>query len=127
MLQVSGTLSMVGGTMANATPRHGPTQVHSTASSCTSEKLTGVQDQHSTDRARQSTEDGQVRKTIAGEYRECRGDVFPILAPNRPLLYANQCLGLHREVPRGSHVVPMTSMSRQQSKVKREMKILEEW
>lgn len=77
MLQVSGTLSMVGGTMANATPRHGPTQVHSTASSCTSEKLTGVQDQHSTDRARQSTEDGQVRRLLLVSTESAGVTYFP--------------------------------------------------
>lgn len=36
-------------------------------------KLPGLLDQHSTDWAGQSAEDGQVRKTSAGEYQECKG------------------------------------------------------
>lgn len=51
--------------------------------------------------------------------------VFPVLAPHRPLLYAEQCPGLYREVPRGSHVGPVTSISRQQTQVGRERKRLE--
>lgn len=41
-------------------------------------KLTGFW--ISTDKAGKSAEDGQVRKTNAGEYQECRSDLFPILA-----------------------------------------------
>lgn len=101
VLQVTGTLSsraacasMVGGTMANATPM---TCANAGSQHCQQLHLreSSLVFWISTDRAGQSSEDGQVRKTSAGEYRECRSAIA----------LCSAVLGLHREVPRGSHTV----------------------
>lgn len=91
-------------------------------------KPTGLLDHHSTDRHGQSGEDRHVRKALVlVSAKSAKGEVFPVLAPNRPLQFAEQCSGLHREVPRGFNVGSANGISRQQTQVKRERKILEEW
>ena len=85
--------------------------------------VAGPLDPQGTDRDGQSAEDGHVWKRLALVSVKSTGMKYFQFWPQRGhSRFAEQCQGLHREIPRGSRVGSEKSISRQQVQAKRERK-----
>lgn len=111
------------GTNPSSAAGHFPTQHHQQLHPRETPLVAGPLDPQGTDRAGQSGEDGHVRKRLVLVSTKSAGMKYFQLWPQRGhSRFAEQCQGLHREIPRGSRAGSENSISRQQMQAKREKK-----